>query len=312
MNAHHEGWNFSPVTAVLDTWSARMLIALRTGGLVPPVTLAARVLYAKIFWCFQTVPWVHFSGSKLQAAHLLFSYGLFQEVKRILFNNGPNSTLPFVCCRLPLYCSAGKKTKCHSWHKKENTSNKSWRAWVDSKICKIQCWKPLFKCTTKATATEQRRVWNEKEGVSVRIILPYGNHCFTFCIAVLLLCFYLMFFFFLIIPLCTHILYPTKAFSVVNASQTHKRLPEQYYMPCFRRWFLFKCFTITHGLLCFYMFCQYGSHALNEELENATLQKKPSILLEVVGIDACWLSWHDFPWADSPVDQAGPLISSTV
>lgn len=84
----------------------------KRGGLVPPkpLTLAARVLYAKIFWRFQTVPWVHFSGSKLQAAHLFFSYySLFREVKRILFKNGPNSTLPFVCCCLPLYCSAGKK-----------------------------------------------------------------------------------------------------------------------------------------------------------------------------------------------------------
>lgn len=81
-------------------------------------------------------------------------------------------------------------------------------------------------------------------------------------------------------PLCTSILYPTKAFVVVNASQTRKWLLEQYYMPCFLRLFLFKCFTITHGHLCFYMLCQYGYTDLNKlcELENPILKKKPSIL----------------------------------
>lgn len=142
MKAHHEGWNFSRGTAVLDTWSTRMWIGLWTGVGTPPY-LAARVLYAKIFWRFQTVPWVHFSGSKLQAAQLFISDGLFEEAQRILLKNGPNSTLLFVRCCLPLYCSAGK--------------NKVWFMAQDmgmtlllKKICEIKCWKPLFECTTKA------------------------------------------------------------------------------------------------------------------------------------------------------------------
>lgn len=135
---------------------------------------------------------------------------------------------------------------------------------LQKKIWEIKCWKPLFECTTKPTAIERTRLFNEKEGVSVRIILPYGNHCFDFCIALSIVMFLFNAFFFLIMPLCASILCPTKAFVVVIASQTHKCLLEQYDMPCSLRLFLFKCFTITHGLLCFYMFCQYGSTDLNE------------------------------------------------
>lgn len=67
----HEGWNFSPVTAALDTRSTRMLIWLWTGVRTPLIS-AARVLYAKTLWRFKTVPWVHFSGSN-RKLHISFS-----------------------------------------------------------------------------------------------------------------------------------------------------------------------------------------------------------------------------------------------
>lgn len=67
---------------------------------------------------------------------------------------------------------------------------------LQKKIWEIKCWKPLFECTTKPTAIERTRLFNEKEGVSVRIILPYGNHCFDFCIALSIVMFLFNAFFF--------------------------------------------------------------------------------------------------------------------
>lgn len=64
-------------------------------------------------------------------------------------------------------------------------------------------------------------------------------------------------------PLCTSVLCLTKAFIMVNASQTRKCLLEQY-IALLLKMICFQVLYHIHELLCFYMFCQYGSHRLEQ------------------------------------------------